>query len=287
MTVYSPVDGLVVEKSVVVGTSITPGAKLYKIIDLSTVWVYADVYEYELPWVKLGDNVEIELPYLPGKVFNGKVSFIAHHLEGDTRTAKVRINIQHRHFGESIELKPDMFATVKIKSRITITDVVIPEQAVIHSGERHIAVVALGGGYFDPREIKLGLRADGYVQVTDGLKAGEQLVISSQFLIDSESNLRAAVNQMLGHSGHDMSKPMEPQEKTKKFKSEHKEHKMESGGGKMEDGKTEEMKQAEMKEKKLRKAGKKVYTCEMHPEVISDKPGDCPKCGMYLVEKKN
>ena len=237
MTIYSPADGIVMEKTVRSGQNVMAGMELYKIADLSTVWVLADIYQYELPWIKLGQSADIELSYLPGRSFKGTITYIYPYLSEETKTAKVRIQVRNT---ASIELKPDMFATVKIVSPLSIEAVVVPEQAIIRSGERNIAVIALGGGYFDPREVKLGVQSDGYVQVLDGIKERERIVISSQFLIDSESNLRAAVSQMSGHSGMparpegateaggDMSKPME---EPPPAGEEHQGHKMTDSSG--------------------------------------------------------
>jgi membrane fusion protein, copper/silver efflux system len=218
MTIYSPAEGVVIEKMVQKGQNIMAGMELYKIADLSTVWVLAEVYQYELPWVKLGGSVEIELSYLSGKSFKGTITYIYPYLNMESKTAKVRIEVPNT---QNFELKPDMFATVKILSPVTVYDVAVPEGAIIRSGERNVAVMALGGGYFDPRDVKIGVTADGYVQILEGIREGEKIVVSSQFLIDSESNLKAAINQMAGHAATtdgksgatnesgDMSKPME------------------------------------------------------------------------------
>jgi membrane fusion protein, copper/silver efflux system len=197
MTIYSPVDGFVMEKMVQKGQNIMAGMELYKIADLSTVWVLADIYQYELPWVRLGQSVDIELSYIPGKSFKGRITFVYPYLNEDTKTAKVRIEVANT---PNDELKPDMYATVKIVSPVAVNAIAVPDQAIIRSGERNIIVVALGGGYFDPRDVKLGVSADGYVQILDGIKEGEKIVVSSQFLIDSESNLKAAISQMTGNS---------------------------------------------------------------------------------------
>ncbi len=199
LTVRSPADGYVVEKSVVQGAQVTPGMPLFKIADLSNVWVLADIYEYELPWVRTGQQATVELPYAPGMTLEGRVTYVYPYLAGETRTVKVRIEV--RHAGGRIELKPDMYATVAIRSPIVRETVAVPEQAVIRTGERSVGIVALGGGWFEPRDLKLGVTADGYVEVLAGLRAGEQLVTSSQFLIDSESNLRSAVAGMGPHEG--------------------------------------------------------------------------------------
>jgi Cu(I)/Ag(I) efflux system membrane fusion protein len=219
MTIYSPADGIVMEKMVVNGQNITAGMTLYKIADLSDVWVIADVYQFELAWVKLNQDAEVELSYLPGKTLRGNITYIYPFLSEETKTVKVRIEVPNP-AGE-IVLKPDMYATVKIKSPQVVNAVAVPDQAIIRSGERNIIVVSLGGGYFDPREVKLGVMAEGYVQVLEGIKEGEKIVTSSQFLIDSESNLKAAIGLMSGHAGHDMSKPME---EAKPVIDEHKDH---------------------------------------------------------------
>jgi len=199
LTVHSPADGYVVEKSVVQGAQVTPGMPLFKIADLSNVWVLADVYEYELPWIATGQRATVELPYAPGTTLEGRITYVYPYLAGETRTVKVRIEV--RNPGGRIQLKPDMYATVTIRSPIVRETVAVPEQAVLRTGERSVGIVALGGGWFEPRDLKLGVTADGYVEVVAGLAAGEQLVTSSQFLIDSESNLRSAVAGMGAHEG--------------------------------------------------------------------------------------
>jgi Cu(I)/Ag(I) efflux system membrane fusion protein len=206
MTVYSPVDGYVIEKMAYKGQNVMAGMELYKIADLSTVWVLADIYQYELPWVKTGQRAEIELSYTPGKKFRGTVTYVYPTLNMDTKTAKVRIEL---HNTPTLEFKPEMFATVQITSPVAVNTVAVPEQAIIRSGERDVAVIALAGGYFDPREVTLGVTAGGYVQILDGMKEGEKIVVSSQFLIDSESNLKAAISQMSDHTAREGSMSMD------------------------------------------------------------------------------
>lgn len=261
LTFYSPADGIVMEKMVVQGAAVMPGMDMFKIVDLAKVWVMADVYEYELPWIKVGEPAEMELSFIPGKTFTGKVTYIYPMLAMESRTAKVRLEFANP-AGE-IQLRPEMFATVRLKSGMAEETIAVPEQAIIRSGERLVAIVARDGGYFDVREVKAGLVTEGYMQILHGLHEGEQLVVSSQFLIDSESNLRAAIAQFTsshaGHGGQSMATPKQ-EEKV----SEHSAHEM----------------------GKIQPTGAKKYTCEMHPEVIMDAPGDCPKCGMRLVEMK-
>ena len=157
------------------------------------MWVYADIYEYELPWVREGQEAVVELPYLPGKTFTGKVTYVYPFLEAKTRTVKVRVTLPN----PGLELKPEMYANVTIRSPLPEERVVaVPVQAVIHSGARRLAVVSLGEGRFQPREIRVGAEAEGFYEVLDGLREGERIVTSAQFLIDSESNLKAAVRSM-------------------------------------------------------------------------------------------
>ena len=193
LTIYSPADGIVTDKMVIDGQQVMAGMTLYKIADLSTVWVTADIYQFELDWIRMGQQVDLELTYLQGTQFQGTVTYIYPYLNAETRTAKVRIEV---HNTPEFALKPGMFATVKIVSLVSIDDVAIPEQAVIRTGERNVVIVPLGGGYFDPRDVRLGVSADGYIQILNGVREGEKVVTSAQFLIDSESNLKAAIAQM-------------------------------------------------------------------------------------------
>jgi hypothetical protein len=192
MTLVAPEAGVVVEKNVLQGGNIMAGANLFKIADLSTVWVMADIYEYEVPFIRIGQGATVSLAYAPGKAYKGRVSYIFPYLNSDTRTVKVRIEIPN----PSGELKPAMFATVDLQSPVTIDAIAIPEQAVIHTGERNVVVISRGDGRFESREVKLGILAGGYYQALDGVKEGEVIVVSSQFLLDSESNLKAALQTM-------------------------------------------------------------------------------------------
>jgi len=194
MTIYSPQEGIVVHKAVFKGAHIKSGQHLYRIAELSRVWVHADVYEYELPWVKVGQKATVELSYLPGKVFRGEVAYIYPYLEAKTRTVKVRMIFDNA----ARELKPEMYANVNIQSLVSRDALVAPVHAVIRSGERNIVVVALGEGRFQSRQVKLGVEANGSYQVLEGVRPGDEIVTSAQFLIDSESNLKAAVSSMGG-----------------------------------------------------------------------------------------
>jgi RND family efflux transporter MFP subunit len=211
LTLYSPVDGVVIEKNIFLGMKISQGMNLMKIADLSSVWIYADIYQYELPWVRVGEDAEVEVSYIPGKILKGKVVYIYPFLQPETKTIKVRLEFANPGY----LLKPDMYVNVSIKSKVAINALAIPEQSVIRTGTRDIVVVALGGGRFKSVEVKLGLLADGYYQVLDGLRENENIVTSSHFLIDSESNLKSALS-MLTHQHEDF--PPHKEQRTTKGK---------------------------------------------------------------------
>jgi Cu(I)/Ag(I) efflux system membrane fusion protein/cobalt-zinc-cadmium efflux system membrane fusion protein len=192
LTVHSPQEGIVVHKAVFDGAHIDPGQHLYRIAEVSEVWVYADVYEYELPWVKTGQEALVTLSYLPGRTFRGEVTHIYPFLDKKTRTVKVRMSFDNT----DRQLKPEMYANVSVRSEAAHERLAVPVESVIHSGERTLAVVSLGEGRFQPREVEVGVQADGYYEILSGLHGGERIVTSAQFLIDSESNLKAAVSAM-------------------------------------------------------------------------------------------
>jgi len=195
MTLYSPFKGVVIDLTAREGMRVQPGMSLYKIADLSTVWVESDVYEYELPWLKEGQAVTMDLTYLPGKQFQGRVNYVYPYLEPKTRTVKVRSIFAN----PTGELKPGMYADVRIQAGIgSGGQVAIPEESVIWSGERTLIFLAIGGGRFVSRDVQLGaLSGDGYYQVLNGVEPGETVVTSGQFLLDSESKLKEAVQKML------------------------------------------------------------------------------------------
>jgi membrane fusion protein, copper/silver efflux system len=161
--------------------------------DLSRVWVYVDVYEYELPWLAVGDKAEITTVSSPGKVFSGKIAYIYPYMESATRTVKIRVELENKGF----QLKPEMFANVVLQGGKQVEAVVVPSEAIVRSGERNQVFIARGEGKFEPRPVTVGISADGLSQITEGLEAGERVVTSSQFLIDSESKLREATAKML------------------------------------------------------------------------------------------
>ena len=196
--IHSPLAGTVIRIGARAGQYVTPATELYMMVDLSEVWVYADVYEYELPWVKEGDAVEMTLASVPGRTFRGSLDYIYPYAESKTRTTKVRLIFDN----EELLLRPDMFADISIASDSQKDVVVIPSEAVIRSGNRTQAFVVRSPGKFEPRIVRLGIESDGRVVVLAGVSAGEEVVTSAQFLIDSESKLREATAKMLDVTGN-------------------------------------------------------------------------------------
>ncbi len=196
ITLYAPFSGFVLEKSAYKGMNVMPGMALYKLGDLSVVWLYGDIYEYELPFVRLGQQASIQLTYLPGETFTGRVIYIYPSLNPETRTAKVRFEFPNPYE----KLKPEMYANVEIKVHLG-QKLAVPEGAIINTGIRQMAIIDKGNGYFEPREVKVGSKVDDYYEVISGLKAGERVVTSASFLVDSESNLKEAMGGMANMPG--------------------------------------------------------------------------------------
>ena len=199
LTLYAPSDGFVLTRNAFEKQRITPDTELYTIADLSTVWVLAEVYEYEMPMIKLGQEATMTLSYFPGESFLGKVTYIYPQLDPATRTLKVRIDLRNPGF----KLKPDMYADVCLKIDYG-RQLSIPEQAVLDSGTEQIVFVAHEGGYLEPRKVQLGAKIDDRFIVLSGLESGEKIVTSGNFLVDSESQIKSALGAMggAGHSDH-------------------------------------------------------------------------------------
>ncbi|MDH4232905.1 MAG: efflux RND transporter periplasmic adaptor subunit, partial [Nitrospirota bacterium] len=181
LTIYSPVNGYVAQKIALQGMRVMPGEKLFDVADLSHVWIISDIYEYELPMIRIGQTAVISLSYLPGKEFTSRIEYVYPTLSADTRTAKVRFAIPN----PGGQLKPQMFTNVEVKVNLG-KKLAIPDDAVIDTGMRQIVYVDAGDEYFEPREVRLGMRAEGFREVLAGLKAGERIVSSATFLVDSE-----------------------------------------------------------------------------------------------------
>jgi len=196
LTLYSPYQGIVTDKPVVEGMRVMSGMELLKISDISKVWVNADIYEYEQPWVKVGLPATVALPFAPGKALQGTITFIYPYVSGETRTVKARIELVN----PGLELKPDMYTNVSIEAGTITSALALPGNAVLNSGKGQTVFVALGEGRFAPRQVKTGVSDEnGYVQVLEGLQEGEQVVTSAQFMLDSESKLREAIQKMTQH----------------------------------------------------------------------------------------
>ncbi|MBF0136180.1 MAG: efflux RND transporter periplasmic adaptor subunit [Magnetococcales bacterium] len=195
MTILSPVSGVILEKTAVQGMRFMPGEMLYRIADLSTVWVLADVFEQDMGMVREGQAAEVTLSAMPGKSFSGKVSFIYPTLTAETRTVKVRIEMPN----PGGTLRPALYATVQLAAPTGGgTVMTVPDSAVLDSGSRQVVLVERGEGLYEPRPIRMGGKGGGYVEILEGLKAGEKVVVRANFLIDAEANLKAA----LGHFSH-------------------------------------------------------------------------------------
>jgi Cu(I)/Ag(I) efflux system membrane fusion protein len=190
LPIRAPASGFVVAKAIVAGSGIEPGTRLYRIAPLDRVWVDAEVYETELPWVREGQPVRVELPYGPALSVEARVARVYPELRAETRTARVRIELPN----PGLALRPDMYADVEIDvdrgERL-----LVPQSAVLHAGDRSFVFLALGEGRFRPREVTTGLRAGERVEVVAGLEGGEEVVASGTFLIAAESRLRAALEQ--------------------------------------------------------------------------------------------
>lgn len=185
LTVYSPVSGYVLQKYAVQGMKVMAGEKLIDVYDLSSVWVLADIYEYELSVIKVGDTAKLQLSYFPGEELIAKIDFVSPTLSPETRTAQVRFSVPNA----GGKLKPGMFTDVELKINLG-KRLAIPDEAVIDTGLRQIVYVDKGDGYFEPRAIITGLKAGKLVEVLSGIKAGETVASSGNFLIDSETKLK-------------------------------------------------------------------------------------------------
>ncbi len=301
LQVIAPLDGIVVEKTVVAGQMVDAGQRLYRLADLGLVWVYAQIYEEELPYIRLGQEVTVTLTYLPDRKFRGRVTYLYPTVDDKTRTARVRMEFHNPGFF----LKPGMFATVELSAELMPAAVLVPDLAVLRSGAKNTVFVALDGGRFAPRTVVLGPRAEhGMYQVLNGLSAGERVVISGQFLLDSESQLREAILKMqepetrpVGEPAVATAPPAGPGAGAAATSTneaatvwvcpmpEHVSIEYNHSGRCPLCGMTlVPVTQREIG--RLQPGGKLLYyVCPMpeHSDVRSDKPGKCPKCGMTLI----
>lgn len=196
ITLKSPATGMVLHKNAVEGEYIKAGTPAYKIVDLSTIWVQTSVYDYEVPWIEEGQPAQMQLSYQPGKTYKGTVAYVYPSLNQKTRTVQVRLEFSN----PNLELKPGMYANVRIQTRPKNNVTVIPNEAIIRTGKRNMVFVAKGEGAFEPREVILGMEGgqrNNEIEILEGVKPGEEIVTSAQFLFDSESRLQEAIQKML------------------------------------------------------------------------------------------
>ncbi|HEV2454261.1 MAG TPA: efflux RND transporter periplasmic adaptor subunit [Verrucomicrobiae bacterium] len=254
LQILAPADGFVIEKNVVQGQMVDAGTTLYRLADLGIVWVYAQVYEQDLPYVQLGQEAVVKLSSLPDREFRGRVTYIYPDVDEKTRTAKVRLEFENPGYF----LKPGMFVSATITSELEPSALLAPDSAVLRSGEKNTVFVALPGGKFDPHTVELGPEAEqDMVEIISGLQEGERVVTSGQFMLDSESQLREAIQKMNEPSS-------EATVKTPPTTSTN---------GSESSASTSVEKEAV------------VYVCPMpeHVSITYDHPGKCPICGMSLV----
>jgi membrane fusion protein, copper/silver efflux system len=252
LTITAPRSGYVLHKNVVQGAKVNAGQDLFRIGRLDAIWVHAQVYEFDAPWIRVGQKATMELSFEKGRQYSGKVSYIYPTLNKKTRTLTVRLEFVN----PSLQLKPGMFTTVWIETRQRSGVLTIPTEAIIHSGERNIVFTTTEVGKYVPNQVVSGLSGDGHVtEIKRGLKEGEVVVVSGQFLLDSESQLQEALQKLLASR---LQAKQGPPSKTNK-QDPHAGHKQ----GKQE-----------------------VWTCPMHPQIVEHKEGSCPICGMDLVKKK-
>ena len=302
LRILAPMDGIVAEKMVVQGQMVEPGMKIYRLADLGLVWVQAQIYEQDLAFIKLGQEAAITLSYLPDREFRGRVTYVYPNVDEKTRTVRVRMELHNPGYF----LKPGMFATVQISSELASSVLLVPDMAILRSGEKNTAFVALDGGKFEPRVLTLGPQAENSMyQVIGGLKEGERIVTSGQFMLDSESQLREAIQKMLspknnGGTGtvsqrsHDVT--VDSQSSTTpaaaqtnvKYICPMPEHVsiQYSHPGKCSICSMTLIPVTEAELKKIQPGGQLLYyTCPMpeHSDVHLDKPGKCPTCSMTLI----
>ena len=253
LQVLAPIDGFVVEKRVVEGQMVSPGEKLYGLANLSLVWVQSQVYEKDLGYLKLGQEAAVTLSYLPDRKFRGRVTYIYPTVDEKTRTGMVRMEFHNPGYF----LKPGMFATVDLRAELEPAALLVPDSAVLRSGEKNTVFVALDEGHFDPRTVVVGARAEhGMLQVMSGLKIDENVVVSGQFMLDSESQLREAIRKMREPKSLATDDPSKPT----------------AAPVALVEGEGSE-------------PGSSVYICPMpeHVAIEYDHAGSCPLCGMTLV----
>ncbi len=251
VVVTAPRSGYVLHKNIVQGARVVAGADLYRIGNLRKIWVNAEVYEFDAPWVREGQTATMELSFQRGRRWEGQVAYVYPTLNKRSRTLTVRLEFPN----PGIALKPGMFATVRIEAQKREDVLILPTEAILDTGERQLVFVAKGMGRYEAREIVTGLMGtDHRTEVLSGLEEGERVVTSGQFLLDSESQLQEAVAKLL-------------------------EARLEAKQKQVSQGSAGQGKALQAPEQTS------YWTCSMHPSVVQDGPGTCPICGMNLVER--
>ncbi len=285
MPIRAPQSGFVLHKNVVEGARINAGKDLYRIGNLQRIWVTAEVYEHDAPWVEVGQEAQLELTNQGLDAVEGKVSYIYPTLNERSRTLTVRLEFDN----PGVRLKPGMFATVHIQFRRKDGVIAVPTEAILHSGRRQLVFVAHGEGRFEPREISTGLQGDHRMtEVLAGLNEGELVVTSGQFLVDSESQLQEALQKILASRRGELLDDPGAHEATVWSCPMHPDVLSSTEGRCSECGMFLEERVATEAELELlasrTEASVGQYTCPMHPEVVSEEPGRCPECGMFLEQ---
>lgn len=256
LTIRAPFTGIVVHKNILEGQMVQAGAALFQIADISSVWVMGKVFEHDLPYVTPGQEAFMTLSYLPGRTFRGQVTYVYPFLDKSTREVSVRMEFHNPGY----ELKPGMYATVTLIGEIAAEATLVPDMAVIDTGLRSIAFVMVKPGHYEPRDVQIGLRGeDNYLQVLSGLVPGESVVVSGQFLLDSESRLREAALKFMEPEAVDAV--------------------MRSSGAVVAAG------EEDLGMDTFTGTTRPAYVCPMpaHVDILYDTPGTCPICGMDLV----
>jgi multidrug efflux pump subunit AcrA (membrane-fusion protein) len=256
LRINAPINGIVVEKMAVLGQMAEAGMRLYRLADLSIVWVQAQVYEEDLPFLRLGQEADVSLSYLPDRTFKGRITYIYPTVDEKTRTARVRMEFHN----PGLFLKPGMYATVQVRAKLAPSALLVPDSAVLRSGDKDTVFVALEGGKFEPRTVALGPRAqNNKYQILSGLKEGDRVVTSGQFMLDSESQLREAIQKMVEPVTQPVSNP------------EHKQMASQPS--------------ATPSPVAIAETTPKTFVCPMpeHASIKYNHPGKCPLCGMTLI----